>query len=193
MSEHVRAISEAITAEFQSRSFAKEAFPMLTDWGVEDFSLTIHSLGCNYLSSLGRENGYWSMSEYPVRVTKPGGGNSIRPDTVWWTRPDRNVALLGEFERYVPGQELKLMEKARNLVQTHHELGDQPRVLILLAWAMAGTNLNNLKSVRSVAHDGFRTSNGLVVRGIGSKSTFILATAVFGMSAGVHRLLEIKL
>ena len=90
---------------------------MLTDWGVEDFSLTIHSLGCNYLSSLGREHGYWAMSEYPVRVSKPGVVSSIRPDTVWWSRPDGNVILLGEFERYIPGQEQKLMEKARNLVQ----------------------------------------------------------------------------
>ncbi len=106
-----------------------DAFPMLTDWGVEDFSLLIHSLGCNYLSALGRSFDFWSMSEYPVRL-KTGKSGSIRPDTVWWTKPEKDVALLGEFERFEPSNKQKIIEKARNLIKAHYEIGESPRTSI---------------------------------------------------------------
>ena len=60
---------------------------MLTDWGVEDFSHTAHSLGCNYLTQIGREAGFWAMSEYPVRVPSVGAQHSVRTDVAWWERP----------------------------------------------------------------------------------------------------------
>ncbi|WP_143177657.1 hypothetical protein [Cystobacter ferrugineus] len=179
MTTNVREIERALRAEFETLAFAKSDFPMLTDWGVEDFSVTIHSLGCNYLSALGRKVGCWAMSEYPVRVSLGGTGYSVRPDVAWWSRPTPAVALLGEFERFEPGQR-NLIGKARNLLRTHHELGEEPRVLLLMAWAIAGTDLRGLDEVRAVSHDGFRTSDGLVVPGLGTESRFVLVTAVFG-------------
>ena len=56
----IQGLKKKILEEFSSLSFIAEAFPMLTDWGVEDFSLTIHSLGCNYLSALGRSLDFWA-------------------------------------------------------------------------------------------------------------------------------------
>jgi hypothetical protein len=87
--------------------------------------------------------------------------------------------LLGEFERFEPGQ-LNLVGKARNLLRAHHELGERPRLLLLMAWAIAGTDLRGMADVRAVLHDGFRTSDGLVVPGMGPDSKFVLVTAVFG-------------
>jgi hypothetical protein len=175
----VREIERGLSAEFKTLAFAKSDFPMLTDWGVEDFSVTIHSLGCSYLSALGRRLGWWAMSEYPVRVSLGATGYSLRPDVAWWSRLTPAVALLGEFERFEPGQR-NLVAKARNLLRAHHELGEQPRVLLLVAWAIAGTDLRGMDEVRAVSHDGFRTSDGLVVPGLGVESRFVLVTAVFG-------------
>lgn len=160
---------------------------MLTDWGVEDFSLTIHSMGCNYLSALGRSLDFWAMSEYPVRLLKNGSG-SIRPDTVWWKKPDREIILLGEFERFDPSCKNKIVEKAKNLIKAHYELGEHSRLLVLMVWTMAGNDLSFLKSVQKLANEGFRASHGKLIPGIGSSSTFMVPAAVFGVSNGMHRL-----
>ena len=187
-----RDIERALRAEFEALVFAKSAFPMLTAWGVEDFSVTIHSLGCNYLSALGRELGFLAISEYPVRVTAGANACSVRPDVAWWSQPNPHVVLLGEFERYDPRQQRKLVGKARNLLRAHHELGDRSRVLLLMTWAFVGTDLRGLDEVRAVAHDGCRTSDGLVVTGLGAESTFIVATAVFGGSGEQRQLRVVR-
>jgi hypothetical protein len=160
---------------------------MLTAWGIEDFSVTIHSLGCNYLNALGRELGFWAVSEYPVR-TASTPGHSLRPDVAWWSQPNAAVVLLGEFERFDSSQQRNLIRKAQNLLRMHHELGEQPMVLLLMTWALAGTDLRGMNEVRAVAHNGFRTSDGLVVPGLGAESSFIVATAVFAGADGRHRL-----
>lgn len=184
----MKVLRDRILEEFATLSFAKDTFPMLTEWGVEDFSLTIHSLGCNYLSALGRNMGFWAISEHPVRVTTAGITRCIRPDVAWWSKPEARVTLIGEFERFDPRQKQKLLGKARNLLQTHHEIGDQPRVLLLLAWTLSGTDMSVLAEVRALGHNGFRTSEGLTVSGLGTRCALIVAVAVFGSVHGVHRL-----
>lgn len=192
MSAAVREIERTLRAEFAGLAFAGSAFPMLTAWGVADFSVTIHSLGCNYLSALGRQLGFWATSEYPVRVTTPLNGYSVRPDVAWWCQPGAEVVLLGEFERFEPRQQRKLIVKARNLLRAHHQLGEYPRVLLLMTWAFAGTDLRGLDEVRAVAHDGFRTADGLVVPGLGPESLFIVGTAVFGGTGDQRRLQAVR-
>jgi hypothetical protein len=183
----IQELKNKIIKEFNTLSFISEAFPMLTDWGVEDFSLTIHSMGCNYLSALGRSLDFWAMSEYPVRLLKNGSG-SIRPDAVWWKKPDRDIILLGEFERFDPSCKNKIVKKAKNLIKAHYEVGETPRLLVLMVWTMAGNDLSFLKSVQKLANDGFRTSHGKLIQGIGSSSMFMVPAAVFGVSNGMHRL-----
>jgi hypothetical protein len=187
----VKVLHDRILEEFATLAFAAEAFPMLTEWGVEDFSLTIHSLGCNYLSALGRHMGFWAISEYPVRITTAGSARSIRPDVAWWFKPEANIALIGEFERFDPHQKQKLVGKARNLLQIHHEIGDQARILLLLAWTLSGTDMSVLTEVRALGHNGFRTGNGSFISGLGPGCAFIVAVAVFGAVNGVHRLQRI--
>jgi hypothetical protein len=191
MTMEVREIERVLRAEFETLAFAKSDFPMLTEWGVEDFSVTIHSLGCSYLSALGRNAGCWAASDYPVRVSSGATGYSVRPDVAWWSRPTPAVALLGEFERFEPGQR-NLVGKARNLLRAHHDLGERPRVLLLMAWAIAGTDLRGMDEVRAVSHDGFRTSDGLVVPGLGPDSKFVLVTAVFGGPEERRRLQAVR-
>src|SRR6516162_976295 len=103
MSHAVAQTEAVVRAEFADLALACSEFPMLTDWGVEDVSETVHSCGMNYLAALGRRLGRWALSEYPVVV--PGlleGGSFVRLDAVWWSRPAGQVELLAEFERYEP-------------------------------------------------------------------------------------------
>lgn len=185
----IRDTEKKIHKEFQNLAFMGDAFPMLTEWGVEDFSLLIHSLGCNYLSALGREFNFWAMSEYPVRI-KTGESRSIRPDTVWWKKPDKEVILLGEFERFEPSHKQKIIAKARNLIKAHYEIGDGPRILLLMIWAMAGTDLGFLSTIKAMANEGFR-DNGVLIPGIGPSTVFMVGASVFVNSNGSHRLQRI--
>jgi hypothetical protein len=183
----VRAIQHSIREELLTLKFARDTFPMLTDWGVEDFSVTIHSLGCNYLSALGRDLGFWSMSEYPVKLAAHNC-SSIRPDVVWWSRPEKHISLLGEFERFSQGQQQKLLAKARNLLLAHYETGEEARLLLLLSWVMAGTDLNVLREITALGHNGFRADNGKIVPGLSSDSSLIAAAAIFSNNNGRFRL-----
>lgn len=177
--------------EFETLELAKREFPMMCEWGVEDFSHTIHSLGCNYLATLGRELGFWGISEYPVRIPTTNRSHSVRSDVAWWSRPEGEVVLLGEFERFDTSKD-KLGEKARNLLQAHHTLGDGPRVLLLVAWALSGTDTGSPASVRSVMNSGFRPRNAPAVPGLSAASHFLMATAVFGDVQGKRRLLRVR-
>ena len=100
----------------------------------------------------------------------------------------RNIILLGEFERLDPSNKDKVVEKAKNLIQAHYELGDRPRILILMVWTMVGTDLDFLKSVQNIANEGFRTNQGKLIPGIGFPNTFMVPAAVFGVSKRLHRL-----
>jgi hypothetical protein len=189
---NVAEITTVLNAEFNSLQFARDSFPMLTSWGVQDFSVTIHSLGCNYLTALGRYLGCWSASEYPVRASENQSSSSVRPDVVWWSKETSHAVLIGEFERFDPRLRQNLIEKARNLLKAHYEVGEMPRILLLMAWAMAGTDLSCLEEVRATGHNGFVDSDGRTFPGLRRDSSFIIASAIFGYANNIHRLLAIQ-
>ena len=101
-----------LRSELESRSIAERDFPIWTDWGVEDESLSIHSLGMSYLVRVGQVLGYVASCEYPVV------GHDVRADAVWWDRETRAPVALFEFERYKDGSELTA--KVRNLMRGWH-------------------------------------------------------------------------
>ena len=141
MSSSVAQTEADLRREFGELAFARGEFPMLTDWGVDDFSETVHSCGMNYLAALGRHYGRWALSEYPVQVPEPLDGSSfVRLDAVWWSRPAGQIELLAEFERYEPGviKRSLVAEKARNLLVSHQQLPTSPRLLLLCTWARSG-------------------------------------------------------
>lgn len=186
--------------EFRTLAVAREHLPMLTDWGVEDFSETVHSLGMNYLTLVGRVAGRIAVSEYPVRMT-PGlgvfaeGPGFVRPDVVWWNRETRSVELIGEFERYeaYSAKSQLLNDKIRNLLLAHRALGKGPRVLLLMLWAPSGTQFQAISEFQSMIRSGFRAPGGVRVAGLEPDARLIVATAIFAESAGQVRLKEILL
>jgi hypothetical protein len=182
-------ITQALDDEFRSLSFLRDSFPMLTDWAVKDESVLIHSLGCNYLAALGRHLGFWAINECPFRVS---GGNTIRPDAVWWNKDDRQVMLLAEFERYQAGQDAKLQAKAKNLVETYASITPKPVVALLLTWVFTGTDLKGARSAGSVAYNGFAGAGKSWIGGMAGDHRFLHYFAIFGREGGNTKLLRIQ-
>lgn len=182
-------IRSALSREFATLEFARAEFPMLTTWGIRDESVSVHSLGFNYLAALGRHLGFWAATEYPIRV----GNTFVRPDFVWWSKEDQKVKLIGEFERFEAGQQSKLVDKAKNLMLSYQALGHSPDAMVLVPWTLAGTDLAGNSAARSVGYEGFRTDDGRMIHGVGTEASFILAHAIFGRAGDNVRLLEVKL
>jgi hypothetical protein len=181
--------------EFASLTFARSEFPMLTDWGLEDYSETVHSFGMNYLAALGRQHGRWAVSEFPVPVSETIEALGVRLDAVWWSRPSRQIELLAEFERYQPNvtKLTVVQQKVRHLLLCHHHLPPSPRILLLVVWALSGKVPQRLDEVRALAGAGFRTADNVLVPGVGSQSRFMVATAVFAAVNGRLDLREVLL
>jgi hypothetical protein len=121
------------------------------------------------------------------------GNSFVRPDFVWWSKEDQQVKLIGEFERFHVGQQPKLVDKAKNLMLSYEALDRRPDAMVLVPWTLAGTDLAGNSAARSMAYDGFRTSAGKQIPGIGTEASFLLAHAIFGTSNDSVRLLEVKL
>ena len=119
----VRAI---LDAELRTLEVARTHFPVWTDWGVEDQSVAVHSLGLSYLTTVGQRAGFACCCEYPV------AGHSIRADSVWWDKQTRAPVALFEFERVKGGSELE--DKVKNLLRAYHSLDAAPSLLCLVFW-----------------------------------------------------------
>jgi hypothetical protein len=182
-------ITQALEEEFRTLTFLRDAFPMLTDWAVRDESVLIHSLGCNYLAALGRHLGFWAINECPFKVSND---RIIRPDAVWWHRPDRQVMFLAEFERYDVGQDAKLEAKARNLVETYAAIDPKPMVVLLLTWVFTGTDLKGARKAGAVAYNGFQGSGNAWIGGMNQGHRFLHYFAVFGREGENTKLLRIQ-
>jgi hypothetical protein len=115
-----------LRSELDSRAIAASDFPIWTEWGVEDESFAIHSLGMSYLVRIGQVLGYVASCEFPV------AGNDVRADAIWWDRITRDPVALFEFERHKDGSEL--VEKVRNLMRGWHASRQKPTLLGLVFW-----------------------------------------------------------
>jgi hypothetical protein len=195
MNPSIAQTEAVLRQEFGSLTFARTEFPMLTDWGIEDFSETVHSFGMNYLAALGRHAGRWAVSEFPVQTQGLEEDGFVRLDAVWWSRPSGQVELLAEFERYEPGvaKWAGIVEKARHLLLCHREMPAGPRLLLLMVWSLSGRVPARLEEVRKLARTGYRSAGNRCVAGVGPESRFLVATPVFVKGEGRLRLREVLL
>ncbi len=180
-------IIEILKREFISQDILKQCFPFWLAPGVVDYSETIHSLGINYLTAIGRVSGCLAASEYPVFVPQdhrfaPLG--EVRPDTIWF---DRNYCpvLLGEFERYDRGKKDKLRQKVENLVIGYHQMDSKVKDLLLIFWAKGNENPGDIRPVISAVFNGF-IRNGHAVPGISSNSNLYLFKCIMKTLDNIH-------
>lgn len=137
----------------------RQLAPMLTDWGVQDSDVLIHSLGVTLWTLLGDRLGYASVAEIPA--SSKGGfallGDKVRSDCGWFDRQSKENEVLIEFERFtnLTSDEAKLRLKVQNLLLAHQRFNDAPRHLVLAYWTKALVNVPEHKKFSSLIRQGF--------------------------------------
>lgn len=149
-----------------SMEAASTHLPMWTDWGVRDVSHLIHSLGCSFLTAIGRDLGFASVSEVPA--PRDGGlanvEDDVRSDSVWYDRTSRRVVLVAEFERYA-GKQKDLSPKAETLLLAQQRWACPAATLLLAYWSVGLVSLPDHDSMRKIVRDGFKATGGVHVPG----------------------------
>lgn len=140
--------------------------PMWTEWGVRDVGHIVHSLGCTFLTAVGRDLGFAAVSEVPA----PRAGalahveEDVRSDSVWFDRQSRGVVLLAEFERYC-GKQKDLGPKVESLLLAQHRWGCSSATLLLAYWSVGLVTLPDHESLRDLVRSGFLATGGVRVPG----------------------------
>jgi len=145
---------------------AASHLPIWTEWGVRDVGHLVHSLGCTFLTAIGRDLGFASVTEVPA----PREGalahveEDVRSDSVWFDRSTRRVALVAEFERYA-GKQKDLCPKAETLLLAHHRWACEEATLLLAYWSVGLVSLPDHDSLRNIVWGGFSATGGVRVAG----------------------------
>lgn len=145
---------------------AASHLPMWTEWGIRDVSHLVHSLGCTFLTAVGRDLGVTAVSEVPA----PRDGalahveEDVRSDSVWFDRQTRRVVIVAEFERY-SGKQKDLSPKVETLLLAQHRWGCQDATLLLAYWSIGLVTLPNHDSLRNIVRSGFCATGGVRVPG----------------------------
>ena len=153
---------DRVVTAMSSLDFVARTYPMLTEWGVRDQDVLVHSLGCSAWTALGQELGCMAVSECPVPTAYSA---DIRSDSVWFSRSSRAPEVLIEFERFdgsIRGEQ-KLDEKVRNLLDAAARWGGVPKLLILSAWSKGVVSAPDTNQLTERCRMGFKTAVGVEV------------------------------
>jgi hypothetical protein len=183
-------IIKFIKEEFKEGNIRNEIFPMMTQFGIRDYSETVHTVGLNYITAIGRYvEGVTALSECPVfpysqkdnyekKVAEDQANyeikvNEVRPDSIWYSKEDNRPILICEFERYEKNRrkDLKVKEKIENLLIAYHQLGGNIPIILFVYWSYAGENPRKINEYISILDNGFKKSDGSYVRGINALKT----------------------
>lgn len=140
--------------------------PMWTEWGVRDVGHLVHSLGCTFLTAVGRDLGAAAVSEVPAprEGTLAHVEEDVRSDSVWFDRQARRVVLLAEFERYC-GKQKELGPKIETLLLAQHRWECPSAVLLLAYWSVGLVTVPDHDSLRNIVRNGFLATGGVRVPG----------------------------
>lgn len=191
------AIKECVVHEFKSGYIRDVWFPMLSLKGVRDYSETVHSIGLNYITEIGRRlEGHTALSEcpvYPVSHTfSHNKTREVRPDSIWYNLEDLEPVLISEFERFdnSRAKNNKLREKIENLLIAYHQLGGKLPIILFVYWSYSGVVPKDIEKYISIFDEGFRLPNGTYINGINSfESDYLVFQAV---ASGSKEKLTIK-
>lgn len=153
---------DKVVAAMSSLDFVAETYPMLTDWGVRDQDVLVHSLGCSAWTTLGQQLGFIAVCECPVPTSYSA---DIRSDSVWFSRGSRAPEVLIEFERYDGSSrgEQKLDDKVCNLLDAASRWEGLPKLLVLSAWSKGVISAPNTKKLAARCGMGFKTAAGVEI------------------------------
>lgn len=169
---------------------ASSHLPMWTDWGVRDVGHLVHSLGCTFLTAVGRDIGFSAVSEVPAPREGPLAQveEDVRSDSVWFDRMTRRVVLVAEFERYA-GKQKDLSPKVETLLLAQQRWGYEEATLLLAYWSVGLVTLPDHDSLRRIVQGGFSAIGGVRVPG-NPKARLIFYQ--FVVRAGLDGLLRLE-
>jgi hypothetical protein len=191
-------IIDFIKEEFKTGNIRNKLFPMMTQFGIRDYSETVHTVGLNYVTAIGRYiEGVTSLSECPVYPYPKTGHygqmvaesqanyevkvNEVRPDSIWYSKEDNSPILICEFERYEKNRrkDLKVKEKIENLLIAYHQLGGDVPIILFVYWSYAGENPGDIEEYISILDNGFKKVMVPMYRGINAlKTTYLVYRCV---------------
>jgi hypothetical protein len=159
----------ANVSDAQSRLTIEAAtshLPMWTEWGVRDVGHLVHSLGCTFLTAVGRDLGFTAVSEVPAPHDGPLAHveEDVRSDSLWFDRSTRRVALVAEFERYA-GKQKDLSPKVETLLLAHQRWACEEATLLLAYWSVGLVSLPDHNGLRNIVRGGFSATGGVRVPG----------------------------
>ena len=180
-----------INNEFATGAIRENMFPMITKFGVRDYSETVHTMGLNYITAMGRMyEEVTAISECPVYPYEGNAGLSekiaetsatytvdkepvIRPDSIWYSTTDNLPVLICEFERYEKNRvkNKKLEEKIQNLLISYHQLGGKVPLLLFVYWTYSKVTPGDISEYINIFDKGFVTRSGTRVAGINGRIT----------------------
>ncbi|MGL4731726.1 MAG: hypothetical protein ACRCW0_09090 [Clostridium sp.] len=186
-----REIINFIKSELENGDIRNNLFPMMTKFGVRDYSETVHTLGLNYITALGRYiEGVSTISECPVYphkedkyVNRIADEEAVYGSKTTHVRPDsvNTPILICEFERYEKNKrkDIKLIEKIQNLLISYHQLGGNVPIILFVYWSYANENPGDIDEYISIFDKGFKTDKGSYIQGIDAlKTTYIVYRCV---------------
>lgn len=187
-------LKKGIREEMKTGKLRKELFPMMTDFGIRDYSETVHTIGLNYLTAIGRTiEDVTAISEcpvYPYEVTETevnstemvaetySGYNvrkepEVRSDSIWYSIEDNELLLLCEFERYDNSRlkNKKLEEKIQNLLIAYNQLGRKVPIILFVYWTYSKITPGDISNYIRIFDEGFVMNNGTRISGIDGRIT----------------------
>ncbi|MDD5367592.1 MAG: hypothetical protein PHQ40_00785 [Anaerolineaceae bacterium] len=157
---------DRLKAEFASRRVMGEFFPMLTQHGLEDTDVAIHSHMLSYLACVGQQLGFSGIAECPLPSSNDlrlAALGEVRADVLWVDRQTNSPVVAFEFERFqTKNDEVQLRRKIENLAITSLRSSGSLQHCFLIYWLRSGTSPQNLRDQRSTYQHGF-VRNGVQV------------------------------
>ena len=167
-----------IINELEEGTIRQNYFPMLTNYGLRDYSESVHSTGLNYLTEIGRQiEGVTSLSEFSVYPVDSQYSHTatreVRPDSLWFERDTGMPLFVAEFERFESSKlkHDKLREKIENLLLAYHQLGGKLAVILFVYWSYQGNIPKDIDNYLRVFDEGFCMANGKYIPGVSSFHT----------------------
>lgn len=147
---------QQLDLEFREFRFGTAKFPLLFGKGLDNSA--VHAAGVSYLLALGIEFGLSSIAEYPITVHADEHWKTlgkIMPDAVWFHPQTHQPWVAFEFERFEPGDELKIKDKTKNLVLSYYQSRQNIEACVLIYWLRSGFAPKDLDPVTNIFSRGF--------------------------------------
>ncbi len=151
-----------ICTSMEDKAFIQQHYPMLTEWGVRDTDVMVHSLGCSVWNTLGDTLDFMAVAECPAPTAL---GADIRTDSTWFCKQKQTPKVVIEFERFdgTANGQRKLEEKVSNLMEASARWQQQPSLLVLSAWSQGVVSAPDTDGLLKRFRQGFKSATGLMI------------------------------